>query len=169
MKKAISLLILTATVFNSCKRDCRDKDDKLTFQRTNYQGTLRTDGCYYRYHPEYYTPTYSIIFLYKNGVVLGENTEDLEDYDSYATGSRQGSKPKWGAFKEENGIIRMETWHARKCEYPVYVQSGTVLNDSTFIIWESYRAINTEDYTSINDTFHFKQTPSKPDSTQPYL
>lgn len=169
MKRIILLTLIISLSLTSCRKNCREKDDKLTFEKSAYEGNLRTNGCYYHYHSEYYTPAFSIVFLYKNGVVLTEYTEDIDDYERYATGSRHGQKYDWGVFKVENGRVRIETWSPGKCAYPVYVNTGIVLNDTTIVLEEKYRAINTEDYTKSADTFYFRQTPTKPDSTQPYL
>ncbi len=171
--KGVSLfmaLVGIVIVLPSCKKKCQEKDDALTINKAVYTGTLRMDGYYYHEDPDSYSPSYSLFFLYKSGVVLQEHTGNLEKYEGYiGITDKADTKHGWGAFHSKSGTIRIEIWRPRICGYPVYAYSGFIINDTTFAINEFYRASNNENYTQLNDTFYFRQTTSKPDSTQYYL
>jgi hypothetical protein len=82
------------------------------------------------------------------------------------------SKYNYGRFLIENDNIKFERWYPGSPPLPAYIRSGTILNDTTFVITEIYRMKNgnkTEVETGRNEIYHFKQFSPKPDSTNRYV
>lgn len=166
-KWIVVIMLINFFLTLSCRKKCRERDDKLTIPKTEYIGTLKTNGYY---HTGLFNNNHDVFVLYRNGITLDTHPSSLQQFeDGMSNASYRESKFGWGAFQIENRDIQIETWSHGMCEYPVYRYSGYVINDSAFVITESYRIINKENYLKLNDTFYFKQTAAKPDSTQPYL
>lgn len=160
-------LLACSFILTSCRKACRKKDDKLTIAKTQYTGSLYTDGYY---HSKLQDNNYTIFILYRNGVKIREHPVNLTEFENaLPDNDYTKSKVGWGLFRVEGTSIRIETWEPYPCGYPVGVHEGVILNDSTFVINEYFRAVNNEYYTLLNDTFYFKHTSIKPDSVQSYL
>lgn len=167
------------SVASSCNKDKIWKDDELSIQKVPYQGNqLRIDGYYYQQKDGDF---YTLYTLYSNGILLylgGGFTRDklIELENSIQNGSFYNAaktfKDYWGVFKIENNNIQFERWYPSSGGgLPAYVRSGNILNDTTFIIIESYRiksGIKTE-VKERNETYHFKQFSPKPDSTNTFI
>jgi len=173
MKIRILYPLIVITFLISCKKD------KLSIPRTPCTSTqLRLDGYYYE---KYGTPErWKVFFFYRDGAVFGGFTflaterlnveRELID-GSYSTNVKN-EVSFWGLFKIDNTKIEFEKW------YPVfggttqaYVFAGNILNDTTFIIEESYNMERNKkkDYRKENSTFHFRFLNPKPDSTNNVL
>lgn len=159
----ISLLILT----NSCRDELLDEDDELSLQRQDYNGSeLRFDGIYYS---EYVQGHYHRFALYRNGVIRDLGSSNEKNDPNFLSGN---SKADWGVFQINNSKIEFERWYPSSGWISkAYVRSGEILNDSTFIITESYRNQNGEktEIEAIDETYHFKQFSPKPDSTNNFV
>lgn len=151
----------------SCDKRCEKKDGQLFINKTRYEGAFKTSGYYYL---NSLSNGNHVFVFFRNGIAMSTFPSDFQVFESgISTEPYKDRKYGWGAFLIEDTNIRIETWEPRKCGYPVYAYIGKKINDSTFVIYEYFGVKNKEDYTQLNDTFRFKQTFLKPDSTQPYL
>ena len=178
MNKFIYLLLIFI-VFNSCNM-FETPDDELNLVRQNYKGDeLRIDGYYYRNINIYNTIYYQMFFLYSNGVIFGgistKETGLAEFEVKFADGTFYNNYSQfiyyWGLFEINNEKIIYEKWMSTWPPYQAYTYEGEILNDTTFVITESYRIVNGEitEYEVENKTFHFKKFSPKPDSTNSFI
>ena len=166
----ISLVLLTTNI--SCYMFL--KDDELSLQKKPYNGNeLKIDGYYYQI---YDSLLYSVSFFYNNGCLLtvgsGYNEEELgiNLKNENWTELFKKNKSWWGLFEIEQQTIKFERWFCDgNCK--TYVRAGEIINDTTFVITESYRMLNGEitEYDVENITFHFKKFSPKPDSTNSFI
>ena len=172
------LLITMLFIMQNCLKHNYAKDDKLSIQRTDYMGDeLRLDGYYYLIYGDgnYITAT----FFYRNGVILKGNAglvDNIEDHENYYINGYYNDvkdlKDMWGVFKIVENKISFERWYPRTGgPFHAYVRSGTILNDTTFHITESYRMQNGEktDVSTKDEIYRFKQFSPKPDSTNVFV
>lgn len=169
--KKLPLLVAYLLLVNSCEKDrCVELDDEINIDKHPYTGTLRTDGYYYNQDYDAYSTSYSTFFLYRNSIVYQESTSNLDEYDKgIRSTDKNPNKYGWGMFKVYGSEIHIEAWSFRKCGLHTIVHSGTILNDTTFLIQKKYRVHHLDNYEQSNDTFIFRQTTAKPDSTNEYL
>ncbi|MFH1005243.1 MAG: hypothetical protein V1781_07100 [Bacteroidota bacterium] len=173
----IYLLLAIMNMAGNCKKDNPLKDDDLSIKRTNYTGSqLGIDGYYYQKVDATY---FSIYFFYRNGIVLSaggsfSNESEMNNYivnEFINNKSYQNSKYDWGVFQIENNTILFEHWYPSEYPYKAYVRAGSILNDTTFLINESYRMQDGKktEVKTRNETYHFKQFSTKPDSTNNFV
>lgn len=77
----------------------------------------------------------------------------------------------WGRLIVEGSTIKFERWYPSSGgPLRVGVREGTILNDTTFHITESYRLQDGEkqDVKERDETYHFKALSPKPDSTNEF-
>lgn len=172
------LLLVIVILLGSCKKNKFVKDDELSIQRTNYTGNqLRINGYYYQLIDG---ALYGVYCFYANGVIQhlgdGYKLSELAGFEQLITTKDFNDKSKavkyfWGVFKIEGNSIQFERWYPSEPPYKAYVRSGTILNDSTFKITESYRMQGGQktEVTSLNETYHFKKFSPKPDSTNAFV
>lgn len=120
------------------------KDDELSLEREPYEGnSLRIDGYFY---DKVDNKFYSIYFFFRNGIILyggGDYTENemIKKEKEYQTkdwvSHVKESKSRWGVFQINNNEIKFERWYPSNPPLEAWVRSGTILNDSTFIITKS--------------------------------
>jgi hypothetical protein len=166
--KAASIIFLILTI-NNCSKIAFWKDDELSISKTPYTGNqLRIDGYYFQLTPNIeWTETF---FFYRNGIVLksyiNNDTGLFETVISF-------SKLRYGVFEISNENIKFEKWYPSSPGegFPAYVRSGHILNDTTFVITESYRMKKGKktEVDSENETYHFRQFSPKPDSTNSFI
>ncbi len=136
----------------------------LTMTLTEYKGLeVRTDGFYY-------SKKFWNFFLYRNGVVLGEDAyfDSLNSILFFwgKNGNNRkwlnNSAPGWGVFSVENTHITIEQWVGGDAgqKYPTSIIQGRILNDTTLLL---------EGEPFGRDTFFFHYTPIKPDSTNRFI
>lgn len=155
------------------------KDDILSIEQTNYLGNqLRIDGFYYQSleNNTYFT---GYIF-YNNGITLhigshpNSNLEEIEN-DLRSTdwfSVVREAKYMWGRFITDNTNIKFERWYPSEPPLKAYIREGTILNDTTFVITESYRMKDgnkTDITTGRNEIYHFRKFNPKPDSTNRFV
>jgi len=177
MKNTIKIIFIATILFlsmNQCEK--YNKDDELSIKRTDYTGNqLRIDGYYYRtWEDMMYT-----MFFYQNGIILYggafSQSEIVEREIRYKNGTFynhvNGIKYLWGTFKIEGNKISFERWQPTQPYLRSYVETGKILNDTTFIITELYRMQNGEktNVKEVNEIYHFKQFSPKPDSTNSFI
>ena len=166
-------LILSA---NSCKKDIL-ADDKLTLERRDFLGNqLRIDGYYYFMTEDNLHYTY---FFYENGIIIhgggnAPNTSPIEfienqfKSESYLK-ALKNHKTAWGVFQIEENRISFERWYPSSGgPAPVFIRSGEILNDTTFVITQSTRS-KTGEQKKLNEIYHFKEFSPKPDSTNTFI
>lgn len=144
-------------------------DDILSLERRDYHGNeLRTDGYYYTKKDSYEGIIYSKYALYRNGVI---RYIDGSKFIQPSFGSNK-YKYDWGVFKIENGKILFECWQpGNGGALKSYVNSGEILNDTTFVIKEIYRMHKGQktDARGKNEVYHFVAYSPKPDSTNNFV
>lgn len=171
----IYLLMLLASV--ACKRDLRNNNE-LTIPLQTYSGDeIKTNGYYYKIYQENSgDTTYEIYFLYRNGVVLhggySSPSEIAEDELSFANGtyySNAQSRTNWGRFEVHGNQIRIEKWFPSSGgPAPVYMLSGSILNDTLFHLTRSRKSHDDFAERTIDYYYQFKAFSDKPDSTNDY-
>jgi hypothetical protein len=169
-----SLLFL----FTSCKKDRLSKDDELSIQRTPYTGNqLRIDGYYFEKSNNSY---FSLYCFYRNGGLLAaggvfSSTQEMVEYlnkELINSQKYKEYKSNWGVFNIEGNQIKFERWYPSSGGgLPAYVRAGEILNDTTFVIKESYRMQKGKkiEVKERDETYHFKQFSPKPDSTNSFI
>ncbi len=163
----------------NCSKDGFWKDDELSIQRTNYIGNqLKINGYYYK---KYNNPEMLTIYIfYNNGIILhtgdGWEYSKLNEFEQKLQSpdfinKLKGIKYVWGAFKIEQSNIKFERWYPSEAPYSAYVREGEIINDTTFIISETYRNQKGQktEVKSVNETYHFKSFNYKPDSTNKFV
>jgi hypothetical protein len=155
-------------------------DDTLSIPRAPYNGSLRTDG--YWWHEYGVTTRYLYTYtLYQNGVIHS-TTFPLNEREAREGQWRteeyrravEDAKYLWGAFEVVGDTIRLERWYPPSgggAPFHAYVESGVVLDDTTFVITEVYRMDDGEKTAARarRDTFRFRQLAGKPDSTNRFV
>jgi hypothetical protein len=168
------LCLIIIALGSSCKKNIFG-DDKLSLSKENFNGSeLKLNGYYYQLSDDSIS---SIYCLYRNGVIrhLGDGVKlaDLNQFEQTIRTSEFLEKTKkikysWGLFEIDGSIILFERWHPSSGgSLPAYIRSGSILNDSTFQIEESYRMVRgkKKEYSKRNERFQFKAFSPKPDST----
>lgn len=149
---------------------------KLTIEKQNYKGNqLRIDGYYYQKHEGKY---YSLYFFYRDGTILygggGFTEKELLEQEKQFTSeawlkATRNSKIDWGVFIINDGSIAFERWYPSSGGVPpVYLRSGKILNDTTFVINKAINSGKPTEQRTKNETYFFKEFSPKPDSTNPY-
>jgi len=179
IKMNLLLIIFIVAMSGNCTKDIVFKDDELSFQRIPYTGNqLRVDGYYYQKKDGKFFTMYC---FYRDGIVLylgGGFTSGqiIELEDRIQNGSFyqdiKNQKDYWGVFKIENTSILFEKWYPSSGGgLPAYVRAGEILNDTTFVITESYRMQGgkKKEVRERNETYHFRKFSPKPDSTNIFI
>jgi len=177
--KMNSLIItLFVLLMSNCNKDKIWKDDELSTNKEPYTGNqLRIDGYYYELVDGV---MHGIYCLYDNGVIhhLGDGIKfsEINQFEQTITTTEfiekiRKIKYSWGVFKVEGNQIKFERWYPSEPPYKAYVRAGEILNDTTFIITESYRMHKGKktEVKDRNETYHFKQFSPKPDSTNNFI
>lgn len=173
--KKLCLILLLAVSMVGCTKWL--EDEELTLPKTPYTGNeLRTDGYYYyTTNGDYFR---SITFFYKNGIAFRPigDAHSLQEVDEYVINELIGENRyhdvqwSWELYNIENDRILINYWVPPR-PHQCFFEEGTILNDTTFIIQRYYRMENGEmtDEGDVNETFHFRQFSSKPDSTNIFI
>lgn len=132
------------------------------------------DGYYYH---EWGDPANrSIFFFYQNGIIYRNTFFEIDSTDNYEKKIRYKYSDdnfiwKGGVFSISNDIIKYEFLYcAETCK--AYIDEGKILNDTTFVITESYRLRKNGTKKKVRkkeETYHFKQFSPKPDSTNSFI
>jgi hypothetical protein len=171
------ILIALLLSLYSCSELLFGKDDTLTMTRTDYTSNqLKIDGYYYLKDSASYQRVSLATFFYRNGVLqdIGGASESLEKYDAYISsivGDFKGEKKGIvGVFIIQDKNISFEKLELTQ-PYKAYTYTGTIINDTTFHITESYRMLHGKktEITSENSTYYYHKFSPKPDSTNLYV
>ncbi len=169
MKKYYFLFII-GLLFTSCEF-LIGKDDELSINRENYNGIeLKMNGYYYTGDS-----LISILFLYKNGVVLSAGSVQFEEWKKYEKlfnnnhfkKKLHNSRMGWGVFKINENEIMYERWYPSERPHHTAIRKGKILNDTTFIILKSISHKGKEK--SRNEVYHFKKFKHKLDSVSKFI
>jgi hypothetical protein len=82
------------------------------------------------------------------------------------------SKFNWGVFQVNGANIKFERWYPSSGgPLKAYISSGEILNDTTFLITESYRMQkgNKTELKDRNETYYFREFSPKSDSTNKFI
>jgi hypothetical protein len=174
--KIISIIASVFMFMTTCKKET--VDDQLSLIREPFIGNNLHIGGYY-YQKAGNSLVYDFSFFYSNGIFLngggGEKSIiQAEDYIKrllIINKAHQGTKIGWGVFKVEGINIKFERWYPSERPYKAYVGEGKIINDTTFVITESYRMQKgaKTDIQPKNETYYFKQFSPKPDSTNEFV
>lgn len=152
-------------------------DDTLSINKKPYTGSqLRTDGYYYNeYVPGYLT----VYFFYRDGILLYGNSFPVNKLHRQEEEYRNGTfyelnsdlKYYWGVFDLNDSKIRFERWYPSQSPYKIFNKCGVILNDTTFVIQESYRIQGGQktNVEILNEIYRFKPFSPKPDSTNTFV
>lgn len=181
MKSLTFLLVSTPFIFwvIACNRP-EVGQGEFSLEAEPYMGSkLSLDGYYYYLDDD--SEDYDLdraIFFYRNGVILDitgatpptSSLEELDETIREVENSRvQSSLFRWGIFQVESDTISFEKWYPSSGGYhPVYIRAGRILNDTTFVITESFRSDGTERRPK-DETYHFRSFSPKPDSTNDFV
>lgn len=180
MRHKVNIILILLTVLlsltNSCKKDIM-RDDDLSIQRKPYTGDqLRMDGYYYQKVDKSF---FSIYFFYENGILLsaggvfsdGNAIEEYIEKEFLKNEGYKNHKTFWGLFNIEGDTIKFERWYPSDPPLKAYVREGEILNDTTFVITESYRLVDGHrtDLTQRNEVYYFREFSPKPDSANPFV
>jgi hypothetical protein len=162
---------------SSCKKVLM-KDEELTIVKSPYEGNqLRLDGYYYSVN-EFTNDIGSSYFFYKDGTILhgggwpyDDGFEGLESIFNSVNWQKEirNNRLNWGLFIVDENEISFERWYPSSGgAAPVYLLTGEIINDSTFVITKSIRS-KTGEEKERNETYHFKPFSPKPDSTNNFI
>lgn len=175
MKKIRYLILLLS--LSSCEIELED----MYLTRQNYESDiLRIDGYYYSIEPDSNSVALCY-FFYKNGISyyysekyynsLSKLEEIIRSFNSskihqkYAFG--------WGVFNIIDSTILIEEYVQSALNKKLTaIFSGEILNDTTFTLNERYKLDENGkkyDVYEFDATYHFRQYPIKPDSTNKYI
>ncbi len=175
-------ILLLPLLGASCEKIFGDTEPpKLSFPTNPYTGSeLKIDGYYYNTYIYGENKTgHDIYLFYTNGVLLFGGVSDqeqilikeekLKNGEHYS--NAKNSEEYWGNFQISGSSIKFEKWSKDLSDIYLYVSEGSILNDSTFTITQSYRLEEgkQKNWTSINETYHFKKFSPKPDSTNQFV
>jgi hypothetical protein len=167
LKKLLLVCLIFISII-SCEKWY--KDDGFTFKKKPYYGNeLRIDGIYYKYGINDLVLCY---ILYSDGVSFSTNWYVIKnDFDSilfsdnFKTVFKRNNLYSWGLFLIDSSKIKFEHYATKDdLNRRVYIKSGRILNDTTFLITD-YMHYDGEDKEKLNDTFHFRLFSPKPDSS----
>jgi hypothetical protein len=169
MKTNIIVLIILLLNVLSCEK-INESDDVLTLQKQNYFGSdLLLNGIYFTVKENFEGSYYQRYALYRNGIIRDLGAAIEIDSPDILTGN---SKADWGVFQIYSNEIKFEKWYPSSGgPLKAYIRAGNILNDTTFVITESYRmhkGKKTEEKVR-NETYHFRQFSPKPDSTNSFI
>lgn len=73
-------------------------------------------------------------------------------------------------FSIQNNLIKIEYYHEdRDWGFRSFTKEGEILNDTTFVIKESYRTKDGSEAEVLNETYHFMKLEQKPDSVNEFV
>lgn len=77
----------------------------------------------------------------------------------------------WGVFQIKEDSIWIESWFDLDGPEKAYMQSGIILNDTTFVITEIYKnkRCKKKGLEDRNKVYHFREFYPKPDSTNSFV
>ena len=79
------------------------------------------------------------------------------------------NKSSWGLFEVIGQQIKFERWYPSSGgPLPVFVRRGKIINDTTFIITETYKSDGTE-RNIVNESYHFRKFSNKPSNNNPFI
>jgi len=170
----ISVVLLSLLLMSFC---CKDvfKDEEFTLIKAPYTGKeFKINGYYYNYY--YDTARVRVFVFYNNSCVIKgfirytkDEFENMFRNGEFKNSIKENSSC-WGLFNIDSNNIKIEHYYPMEGDLKnrVYINSGIIINDTTFIITKFMRPDGSELSTK-NDTFHFKQFSSKPDSTNNFI
>lgn len=166
-------LILSLCIF-SCSKE--EEELKLGTAKENYNGSLRTDGYYSLIISNDAEERALSYILYRDGTLLyggapltsDVSARETEFSNGTWTIAAAGEKTFWGIYQVDGNEITFDQWYIRDGGVLAsYQTTGTILNDSTFIMSSSNR--EGLDGVPLEEVYHFKPLSEKPDSINQFL
>lgn len=172
MVRLFFLGFLTLLILNSCV------DQRLVLIRNSNMVDLpiEIDGYYMLDSKDNKTYNSAQLFVfYSNGIVAGGAYYSLDslqkhqnNLDEYINSAHK-SKTHWGVYIVRGRNLSIEKWEPSSGGgMKTVIRSGTILNDTTFILTERFNHYNNKE-DAIQDTFRFHQYYPKPDSTNRFI
>jgi len=171
----INLILILIVILSGCKY-LLGPDEELTLECKPFNNdALRLDGYYYSSSQQLDENT-AAYFLYQNGMIHSFGAFPITEmkereklfYDSAFIEKVRKIKFFWGVFNVDEKDIIIEMWYPGNGPLLVYRELGKILNDTTFIIYETGRLDGTEKK-SVNQIYRFRQFSPKPDSINNFL
>jgi hypothetical protein len=170
LKQVMICLIFLTLLFGFRCNKIEKEDDVLTLKREGYTGsTLKFDGIYYLETENFEGPLFQRYAIYRNGIIRHLGGSKTKEDPIFLSGK---SKFDWGVFQIDGAVIKFERWYPSSGgPLKAYIRSGEILNDSTFLITESYRMQGGRktEIKERNEIYHFKEFSPKPDSTNTFI
>jgi hypothetical protein len=166
----LAAALAAALLLGACDAVGLTTHDELSLERRPYLGEeLRLDGYYYMAYSTSEGEYHRAYLLYRNGIIrYGGSAPDLRDLEAEFA-LYGGSRYDWGVFHVDGDGIKFERWYPpSKTHTRAVIRSGAILNDTTFVITESWRARGGE-RSSLEETYRFRAFAPKPDSTSLYI
>jgi len=170
LKRYTKLLLVFFLIFSSCIFE----DDLLRNPREDYLGdNIYIEGFYYTY---FEGKIRRILFLYRNGICFrvygdGKDRTTPEEAETLLTENHLKwlitDKECWGIYIIKDHNILLESWMNTHGDHHSVVETGEILNDTTFIITK--RDHNLSGISSVNYTYHFYPYSPKPDSMNIFI
>ncbi len=154
----------------------RAVDSGITLERrANTSTQLRLKGYYYH---EDLIGTVTVMFLYKDGIVLSPGSFMRDDWSkrevffSSQEGIRkfQDTQLAWGVYQIRGDTIFVERLHPSSGSYGGYhvlLETGRILSDTSFTF--SHRSDDDESSSRYEETYLFKHFTPKPDSANKWI
>lgn len=171
------ILILVSLILSACAcSKIVGEDEMILLERVdNTSSALRLDGYYFNEIGSD-NPTIITYFFYRNGIVLYGGGRTKSEFSSLEEEYRNGafyeaikeSKTWWGVYQIEGNEIRFERWYPGHRPYSTFLNSGEVINDTTFLVTSSSESDGSEEVER-DELFKFKQFSPKPDSTNTFI
>jgi len=157
-------------LLSGCSFDPLTGHDDLSFEQRPYHGdALRTDGYYFSPYPASTGMLHDIYFFYRNGTVRYVGTFERLESISHSDFLDGMARHQWGLFQVDGDQIAFERWYPPSKTYTkAFVRSGRILDDTTFVITESWRSGGGEEREK-DETYRFRPFGPKPDSTSRFL
>jgi len=175
--KTIILFILTINL-SMCMSCCSSlfSDEKLSMQRKDYNGDeLRIDGYYYHQEENVKYPHTTVMFFYRNGIVLFAGSSFSCNLDTVEMDILnrieiiKNNKMNWGLFEIYNSELVIEEYYDNPPSSALKtMKSFYEINNDTTII---FRRVDHPGYKDKihNTMYHFKHFANKLDSTNVFI
>lgn len=173
-----SIYIYLCFTFFVCS--CSILDDKLSLNQIEKKDVdLKLEGYYYHKYAIGNGFRYKIYFFYDNGTLLYGSSpleSELSNTEKkYISGEfyEMAIKHKyyWGVYRVDSNVIQFERWTPSDKPYKAIIDSGYIINDSSFTITKSFRLKNGKKkyHKEINETYYFKRINPKPEFKNSYI
>jgi hypothetical protein len=172
-----SVIIFLAIAICSCNSIITEDENLSLKKEANNSGALKLRGYYFTNSEGKDGSLITIYFLYNDGIIINVGTIPVSKWSSFESELTTTSfgvnlkrlKDAFGVYQISNGHIKFDMWYPGPGPAKlVYLRSGSIVNDSTFIIDLIERKSRRTSET-VREIYHFKQFNPKPDSVNEFI